>query len=193
MDDVVLVRRVECVGNLSRDVQRLVERNRALGDAIRERRTVHQFHDERAYAIGLFEAVDRRDIGMVERGEDVRLTLEARQSVGVQRERIRQDLDCHVTLQLRVACAIHFAHAAGAKQTGDLIRTEAAARWQGHGDVARIIHKATPSGPGLGLGPAVRRRLEPDLEMDEGIVRSGGLLGELDPVDHLVGVGHRQG
>ena len=47
MDDALLVRRFERLGDLPRDRQRLVERNRALRDAIGERRPLDQFQDER--------------------------------------------------------------------------------------------------------------------------------------------------
>ena len=52
--------------------------------------------------VGLLDdAVDLRDVWMIERGERLRLALEARQAVGIGREQLRQDLDCDITLQLR--------------------------------------------------------------------------------------------
>ena len=47
---------------------------------------------------------------MIERGEQPRLTLEAREAVGVAREDPRQDLDRDVASQLRIVCAVHLAH-----------------------------------------------------------------------------------
>ena len=49
---------------------------------------------------------------MVERGQDARLALEARQAIGMRRERGRQELDGHVAPETGVARAIDFAHAA---------------------------------------------------------------------------------
>ena len=50
----------------------------------------------------LFEAVDRRDVRMIERGEDFRLALEAREPIGIAGDRGRQDLDRDLPLQLGV-------------------------------------------------------------------------------------------
>jgi len=49
MDDAVLVRRFERVGDLARDRQGLVQRKRAVGNAIGERRTVDELEDQRAH------------------------------------------------------------------------------------------------------------------------------------------------
>ena len=50
-----------------------------------------------------FEPVDATDIGMVQRGEDFRFTLKAREPIGVVRERLGQDLDRDVAAQPRIA------------------------------------------------------------------------------------------
>ena len=42
-----------------------------------------QFHHERVHAARLFEAVDLRDVRMVQRGERLRLALEPRQPLGI--------------------------------------------------------------------------------------------------------------
>ena len=59
VDDSVLVSRFERIGNLLRDLQRFVERDRAVRNSIRERRAVDQLHHQ---APGrhprLFHAVD---------------------------------------------------------------------------------------------------------------------------------------
>ena len=49
MNNPLLVRRLECLGDLSRDRQRLVQRNRTLGDAIGQRGTFDKLQDERVY------------------------------------------------------------------------------------------------------------------------------------------------
>ena len=51
MDDAVLVRRLERLGDLARDRQRFVERNRAVRDAIGERRPLDELQDERLDAV----------------------------------------------------------------------------------------------------------------------------------------------
>ena len=66
MNDALLVRRFQCLGDLLGDGQCLVERNRPLRDTVRERRSLDQLHHERADTVALFEAVDLRDVRMVQ-------------------------------------------------------------------------------------------------------------------------------
>ena len=61
--------------------------------AIRQRRPFDQFHDERLGAVDVFEAVDVRDVGVIERGECPRFAFEAREAVGILRDGRRQHLD----------------------------------------------------------------------------------------------------
>ena len=66
-----------------------------------------QFHHEGVHAAGLLEPVDRGDVGMIQRRERLRLALEPRQAFGVSCERVRQDLDRDLAIQLRVRRPIH--------------------------------------------------------------------------------------
>ena len=66
MNDPLLVRRLERLGNLLRDRQRLVERDRSARDALREILALDQFHDEGAHPGGFFKAVDVRNVGVIE-------------------------------------------------------------------------------------------------------------------------------
>ena len=71
------------------------------------------------------------DVRMIQRRERLRFALEAGQAIGISRERVGQDLDRDVAIQLRVARAIHLAHAAGADRRGDLVGAEAGAGSEG--------------------------------------------------------------
>ena len=84
MDDALVVRRLERVGDLPRDRHRLVERNRPLSDAVRERRPLDQLQHQRLDTLaGFFEAVNRGDVRMVERGEHLRLAPEPREPLRI--------------------------------------------------------------------------------------------------------------
>jgi hypothetical protein len=50
VNDALLVGRFEGLGQLPRNRQRLIDRNRTSCEAIRERRPLNQFHDERRSA-----------------------------------------------------------------------------------------------------------------------------------------------
>jgi hypothetical protein len=67
------------------------------------------------------------DVGMIEGRECSCFALEAREPFGVAREGRRQNLQRNVTVQPRVAGAIHLAHAASADFGGDFIWTVARA------------------------------------------------------------------
>ncbi len=138
VDDPLLVSGFEGLGDLLRDRQCLVDWNRALCDSVGERRPLDQFHDERRHAVALLEAVDVRDVRMVQRREDFGFALEPRQPLGVCRNGLRQDLDRDLPLQVRVSSAIHLAHAADADLGGDFIRAEAGASSQSHGKWLRL-------------------------------------------------------
>ena len=72
----------------------------------------------------LFEVVDARDVGMVERGEHLRLALEPGEPVGVLGERLGLHLQRHVAVELRVVGLVDLSHAAFADLGGDLVDAE---------------------------------------------------------------------
>ena len=76
---------------------------------------------------GLFQAVDRADVRMIERREKLRLALEARDALGIDARSLQHDLDRDVAPELRVARAIDLAHPAGPKQGQNFIRAKARA------------------------------------------------------------------
>ena len=88
-----------------------------------QRLSVDELHDNRAGrgVARLLEAVDRRDVGVIERGEEPGFTLEAGEAIRIGGEGRRKDLDRDVAFQARIARAIHFAHAAGTQECLDLI------------------------------------------------------------------------
>ena len=90
----------------------------------------------------LFEAVDCGDVGMIQRGEHLGFALEPCQAVGVVRERLRQDLDRDVTIQLGVACAVDLTHSTLADRGDDFVDAEAraGAEWQ--------VYASIRGGPG---------------------------------------------
>jgi len=70
-------------------------------------------------------AVDLRDARVVERGQRPRLALESLSPVRVAGEGIGQDFQRNVTIQLRIAGAIHLAHSASTDFRGDFVWTAA--------------------------------------------------------------------
>jgi len=126
------VRGFERFGDLPGDAQRLIERQRSGADAIRQCEPLDQFHHQRANAAGVFEAVDRRDVGMIERRQYLRLALEAHDVLRVGGQGGRQHFQCDLPAQLGVGRPIHLAHTARAEGRSDFVRSEASPGGQSH-------------------------------------------------------------
>ena len=131
MDDALFVRRFQRLGNLLRDRQRLVEWHRTARDALRQIVALDELHHQRAQAAALFESVDRRDLRMVQRREDLGFTGKSREAVGVVGDRVGQDFERDLATELRVARPIDLPHAAFADLGGDLVDAETGAGKEG--------------------------------------------------------------
>ena len=127
MDDALLVRGFKRVRDLFRDQQRFVDRDRPACNALRQIVAFDQFHHQGANTAGLFEAVDVRDIRMVQGRERLCLAGEPGQPVGVAGECVRQDFERDVTIQFRVAGAVDQPHPTLANVGDDLVDTESGA------------------------------------------------------------------
>ena len=86
MDNPQFVRGFERLSDLLRDRERLIEWNRAARDALREIVALDEFHDEGGHAPAFFQAVDSRDVRVIQRREGLGFTLEAREPIRVVRE-----------------------------------------------------------------------------------------------------------
>lgn len=98
MNDSVIVCRFEGLRDLGRDPNRFRERNGATADAIGERRTLDQLHHKRGHRRIDFQAVDRRDMWMVQRRQHLRLAVKSGEAIWIAGDRRRQHLDRHCTL-----------------------------------------------------------------------------------------------
>ena len=138
MDDPLLVRRFERLGDLRRHRQRLVDRNGPPRDPIGERRAFDQLHHQRVQAAGIFEAMDLRDVRMIECRKELRFPAEPCKAIGIVGDGGQQDFDRDVAIQLRIEGAIDLAHTAGADQTSDLVGAEPRASLEPHNAVGDV-------------------------------------------------------
>ena len=118
----LLVRGLERVGDLPRD--RRAPRRAGIGALRRSGRRASRPRPAPARAPSMpsdsLEAVDRRDVRMIQRGERPAPRAGIAPAARRQLRSVRQDLDRDVAIQLRVAGAIDLAHAAHADLRGEL-------------------------------------------------------------------------
>ena len=130
MDDPLIVRRLERGRDLMRDLEGILHRHRAPPQPRREVFAVDELHDERADGdafMRVLDAVQLRDIWMVQGGERLRLAHESLQALGISGKLWAQKLQRDIAIEPRVVSAIHLAHATRADRGDDAIRTEGSA------------------------------------------------------------------
>ena len=119
-----------------------------------EVRTLDQLPDEGASLAALRDAVDLRDVRMIEGRQDLRLSLEPSEAIRVSGEGVWEDLQRDVPAELGVGGAIHLPHAPLADEDGDVVVAEAGA------DVQRHCCRSEPDSAPI-LAKWVRRRTFP--------------------------------
>jgi hypothetical protein len=141
VDDALVVRGAKRIGDLAGNGERFVDRERPLLDPLGQRRSVHHLEDERSVAVERFHPIDRGDIRMIEGGEHLRFAFEPGEAVRIVGDRRQENLDGDVTIEPRVAGAIHRAHSAFTECCEDFECAQAGARGQrqhgGRGDCSR--------------------------------------------------------
>ena len=132
VDHAALVGRLQRRRDLPRDGQRFVDRQRPLAQLARQVLAMDQLHGQEAGAFLLVQPVDGRDVGMVDRGQQLGLALEAGQPRGVGREFLGKDLDRHLAVQRGVDRLPDHAHPALADLFGKAVVEQHLARFEGH-------------------------------------------------------------
>jgi hypothetical protein len=131
VDDSLVVRRLERLGDLFRDADGIVKRDRAAPQPLRQVLAFHQLHDEGAHITRFFETVDVGDVRVVQGREGLGFACETCDPVGIV-PKVAQHLDRNVSIEPGVARAIDLAHAARADQRDDFVRAEASTGRQRH-------------------------------------------------------------
>jgi hypothetical protein len=133
VDDSLAVRGVERQRDLLPDLQQLRERQRASLQALGQRLPFQQLHHQVMELLlpwrslrgrGVADVVQRADVGMVQRGDGLRLALEALANLLVAGQHRGNQLDGDIAIQARIARAMDLPHAAGAERAEDLVGSE---------------------------------------------------------------------
>ena len=111
----LVVRRLQRRGDLGGNGQRVVQVQRApAGDPRFQRLALQKLHRQEVHVFQLVQPVDRRDVRVVERGQQPRLALEPRQPLGVGAEGVGQDLDRDLAVERRIHGLPDHAHGSAA-------------------------------------------------------------------------------
>ena len=121
MHHAAAMRLLQAVADVGRVAQDLLDRQRTFGQAVSQSLAVQELHDQVIGAVLMPDVVQGADVGVIQRGDGSRFTVEALLGLSVVRQVRRQDLDRDGAVQPRVARAIHFAHAPCAHRRDDLV------------------------------------------------------------------------
>src|SRR5262245_14990976 len=99
MNDALFVRRLERLGDLAGNRERLLERNGTASDSLREVFTLDQLHHERRETVALLETVDGGDVRMIQRRQHFGFALKPRHAGTVGGERRGQNLESDLALE----------------------------------------------------------------------------------------------
>jgi hypothetical protein len=97
-----------------------------------ERLALHELESDGFQSTGFLEAIDRRDVRMIERSKKLAFALEPREAGGIIRERGRKNLEGDRALETRVARAVHLAHSALTDERQNLVKTDSRSWRQRH-------------------------------------------------------------
>ena len=145
VDDSLRVGRFERFCDLSRDLERFGRGESPLGDPGVQRGALDQFHDDAEDAVALLHAVDRRDVRVIERCEDLRFASETGHAVGGGGESRGKNLEGHVPVEAVVRGAVNLPHAPRTDLADEPVVCERRACLE-HGTVASATSKDTTRG-----------------------------------------------
>ena len=121
MHDPARVRHIERGHHLPRDVERAVNGERTARDEPVETLAVDELEDQKLCAVGFVNAVDRADVRMIERGQDLRFAPESGERLGVLERSARENLEGDLSTEFGIAGAIDLAHSTFAQLGDDLV------------------------------------------------------------------------
>ena len=121
VNDRFVVRGLEAIGNLHEQRNGFVDRDGASRDALGQSLALNELHDQELAAFVLLQAVQGRDIRVIELSQDPGLSLEPSQAFLVLGELLRQDLDRHIPAELSVSGPVNLSHPAFADGLEDLV------------------------------------------------------------------------
>ena len=121
MNDSFRVRRFECVGDLSGEIEQHIDVERARANLVGQRFAFEQLHHDEVLRLVLFDREDRADVRMIQCRRGARFALKAEKRRRVLREFSGKKLQRDMAAEFRVLCFVDNAHAAGAELRRDTV------------------------------------------------------------------------
>ena len=126
------MRRGQSAGNLHCDLDRLLDRQRALLKFIAHGPAIEQLGNDVDLTAAGARVMNRENVWMRERGDRFSLSLEPRAPIRIGGKRRWQNFDRDVAVEARVPGAIDLTHAARTEWAEDFVRAEASTGTQRH-------------------------------------------------------------
>jgi len=148
VDHAAVVRDLEGARDLTANIDRLVDGQRAALQTLGEIRAVDQLHDDEVGLPGVLDAVDGGDVALVQRRQQLGFAFEAAQPLGILRQLGREQLDRHLAIELAVDRLPHHAHPALADLLDESVVQKGLSGLDGHsrylrgGPLPRSLHQA---------------------------------------------------
>ena len=124
MNDAVLMREIKGVADLHGIVEYLRNAQGPTGDQLVKAFAVHELHDDIERAVLIAPVEDLDNIGMIQLGDDLRLSLKPLNQLLVPGQRGRQHLNRHLAVQRGLHAAVDHRHAAFADLLHSLVVPE---------------------------------------------------------------------
>src|SRR5579864_7052887 len=119
--DPFSVRRIEGVGDLNGQLQQYPKFHWAPGDAISQRCSVQELHDDEVPAVMPANFVNGADVGVVQRRGGARLPAKALQRLWIARHFVRQKLQRHEAAKISIFRFVDDPHTAAAQLFDDAV------------------------------------------------------------------------
>ena len=110
VNDLLLVRRMEAVGDLASDVESLFESKRAAFDLLLQAVALDELQGKEGAPLRFVDFMDRANVGMAERGGGFRFPLEALAALFILEQVSRQKLQRNGALELGVLGLVNNTH-----------------------------------------------------------------------------------
>jgi hypothetical protein len=115
VDHSLFVSRLKPLGYLPADARSFVDRQRPFADFLCQRLAFNKLHHNEASSLGLFQPMDRGNVGMIERRQELGLALEAGHSLRITGECIGEEFERSLASQIEIFGHVDFPHATLAK------------------------------------------------------------------------------